>query len=149
MIEKLDPDSTSPKTAREIKKRARKLNRCDVLPCWVVNLAHGSNNVSPPLTSKNAITIPITPGSDAFLDVHQTLDAKSAEHEIPVPVLRTVFKRGLREFATLQTAPPMTAVQYAHGRVNTFINLFYGDPVARAEDSDLVNVAYRARQALS
>jgi hypothetical protein len=65
---------------------------------------------------------------------------KSHEHEIALPVLRTVFKRGLSEYARLRStsAVPVTPEEFAHARVNTFIRLCYGDCDARCDDTDLL-----------
>ena len=142
-----DPSSTSPRQARELYKRARHLGRCDLVQGWLYDLAKRQRVSSPELPQTRTNRAPENvsgenaAGSAATSDFEKCLSAKSAEHEIPMPVLRTSFKRGLIEYTSRVRSGerlPICAEEFAQARVNTLIRLFYGDPDARDCDGDLV-----------
>ena len=145
-ISSRDPSNTTPRQARELYKRAKHLGRCDLVQGWLFELAQrASHPQRPPQTRTNGAPESVlrenAAGSDAMSDFERCLSAKSAEHEIPMPVLRTSFKRGLIEYTSRVRSGerlPICAEEFAQARVNTLIRLFYGDPDARDCDSDLV-----------
>lgn len=133
-------DPTHPPTtrqARELCRKAKAINRIDVLPAWLIPLTR-RDRVPPPCTPTppraHAAVTATTLGSE-----DSVLKAKSESSGVPVPVLRTVLKRGLCEASTKDL--PIDPYEYAQARVNSFIRLYQGDCQAREDDADLLRVA--------
>jgi hypothetical protein len=140
-VTSLDPHSVTQRQAADLCRRARALQRVDVLPAWLSALARpdatpcdDSATTSPSSSSSPNPALQHDPSTS-----HQVLEAKAHEHNLPIAVLRTVFMRGLREFCSLDTPPPTAADEFAQARVNTFIRLHYGDLDVRDVDSDLLS----------
>ena len=137
-VRSLDPEHTSSQTAKKIWRQAKRQRKTYLRPSWLVHRAKSPAAQKVSLTSTDAMSTATSQPVDAISEVHMCLAAKSQEHLVPLPVLRTVFQRGVREFATLDSRPPATHIEFAQARVNSFVRLVYGDPDARCCDIDLL-----------
>lgn len=134
-LSNLDPSRPpTPREAREFCRRAKAAHRFDVLPPWLISVARRNNQTQSPEACTTAVSTPPTPANTEKL-----LKAKSEASGIALPVLRTVFKRGLCEASAGKL--PTDPYEYAQARVNSFIRLHQGDYQAREDDSDLLVVA--------
>jgi hypothetical protein len=75
------------------------------------------------------------------------LEAKAAEHGIPLHLLREVYCRGLAAHAAvpahLLPPPPAGPEEWAQARVNAFVRMVSGDPAAIAAGEQDADVAAR------
>lgn len=148
----LDPNSPpSPRDAQELCRRAKAAHRMDVIPSWLISVAR-RNIASGPEKSSTYSNEPVSTSTQpqsrrplpsffapTLANTEKLLKAKSDDSGIALPVLRTVFKRGLCEASTAKL--PTDPYEYAQARVNSFIRLCQGDYQAREDDADLLDVA--------
>ena len=140
-IRTLTPGTLTAKKARQVHRRAKQLGRCDLVPSWVTACYQQRNQQRiKSVTAAAATRQPTQTQGVERSEYELVLMAKCTEHDIPLPVLRTVFKRGLSEYACVSETSdvPAGAVEFAHARVNTFVRLVYGDCEVREDDVDLL-----------
>lgn len=126
-IKALTP-TASPRQVREVRTRARRLNRTDLLPAWVLTA---------PATPSSAQCTPArtAPHLRAH-DPEPSLAAKARANQIPLPVLREVYCRELSNPCTASLPPGADVHAAADARVNTFIRASNGDITAPICDED-------------
>lgn len=137
----LDPNTPpTPREAREFCRRAKAANRSDVLPGWLIALAKVNTTVCKESSIKHQ-SDPGTPETvnPTAANTEKLLKIKSQDSGVALPILRTVFKRGLCEVSAAKL--PTDPYEYAQARVNSFIRLCQGDCQAREDDVDLLSVA--------
>jgi hypothetical protein len=134
-VDALSPSTASLRAVRRLHRRARRMGRCDLLPGWM----HQMVADAVPPSGADPGPLPVRAELQTS-DLERCLAAKAGEHDLALPVLRTVFKRGLSEYAAVTASAPLPVgpEEFAHARVNTFIRLHYGDDGARADDADLL-----------
>ena len=127
-ISVVTPKNTPPATLRDIRCRAKRLDRTDLLPGWML---HSTPNPTP-VTCIQYLARP---------DIHDPtpiLETKARNSGIPAAALRAVYARELT--STVPIPPHLTRTAAAHARVNSFIRLAQGDSTARSDDADLLTL---------
>ena len=131
----LSRETATHREVRAVVARARRINRTDLLPDWMLAPGRRREHAMRVYRSRP----PILPDLDAH-DPTPVLEAKSAASQIPCTVLREVY---CREFIDpiIPELPAHLSRQYcAHARVNAFIRLSQGDTDARTDDADLLSL---------
>lgn len=128
-----DPAAVSPREAKQVYRQARRLGRCDLVPTWLSERARAANE------------------GEQRAEFWACLTAKAVEHDISFPALAEVYRRGVVEYEQMRRSHkpvPIGADRYAQGRVNSFIRMVYGDPMARTDDADLLRLVTDAPRGL-
>ena len=121
--------ATNGTVRRHIMRRARALGRFDLIPdTW--------KHVTQSKTPENGEM------SDSERSaVNELLAQKASSAGIDISLLRSVYIRGVSEFAQMPNVPSevVSRDEWAQARVNSFIRAFNGDPATRKTDYDLLN----------
>lgn len=136
VLDRLGPSGAPRRRVLQVRRRAERLRRCDLLPAWMRSSAVGSRATAPAPAPAPAASS--SPAASRSQELELALAAKAQECGLPLPVLRQVLMRGLREYASLGRDVPLSAGEFAQGRVNSFLRLAEGDPEARCDDADLL-----------
>lgn len=121
--------ATNSTTRRHIMRRARSLGRFDLIPDPWKQLA------KPETSEKSEFS------DSERSHANEMLTQKAADARIDISLLRSVYVRGISEFAQLPDAPQnvVSRDEWAQARVNSFIRASNGDPATRTTDRDLLN----------
>lgn len=121
--------ASNPTQRRHIMRRARDLGRFDLIPDAWKHI-----NREPAVTKTRF-------DDHERSEANEALAIKADQHNVDLSLLQTVYVRGVREFAQLQTPPTevTTRHEWALARVNSFLRAHNGDPATRDADHDLLN----------
>ena len=132
-IHDASPSTTSAQELRDIRCAAKRLNRSDLLPRWML---YTTTPTPTPLPDPVACIQYLA--SPEIHDPAPILETKAHNAHIPSAALRAVYARELTNTAPLP--PHLTRTSAAHARVNSFIRLAQGDSTARSDDADLLTL---------
>jgi hypothetical protein len=114
---------------RHIMRRARSLGRFDLIPDGWKNIKESE------MSKKSEFSAAERSQANAVLS------QKASDTGIDISLLRSVYVRGVSEFAQMPNAPTdvVSREEWAQARVNSFIRAHNGDPATRKIDHDLLN----------